>query len=341
MRIRFATSAILSALAVAAFAAPALADTTGHYIVADDAATPAVYDFTPTGTRATIASGAPLVNPENLVRLGADDYLVADKGPTGAALADGLVIRVRNGAQTVLASAQNLVNPHGLALSADRKTAFVAGRDGRIVAITIATGAQRLVATLTADLRGIAVERSGSLLVVDSSVPTRLLRVDANSGAQTTLYTGQVPASDLRSVLVMPNGNIVLGDQGVTTSNGAVFTGPPTGPFAPIASGPFFAQQSVPGAMALDANGDVVIADRNNAAAGGGPGRIYKVSLKGALTPIVTDASALLNEPGGLAIVPPKCGGKDTLIPGKGRDKVISGPGRDTLKCSPLDPRCG
>lgn len=343
MKLRTVASAVASILAAAALSAPsALADTPGHYIVADDTgATGSVFSFTPAGARTPIASGAPLVNPEGLARVGADDYLVAEKGV--GVPADGSVIRVRKGAQSVLASGGNLFDPHALALSADRKTAFVAGRDGRIVAITIATGTQRLVANLApADLRGIAVERTGSLLVADSSVPTLLRRVDPNSGVATTVYTGPTPASDLRSVLVMPNNNIVMGDQGLApaTPIGGLVTGPANGPFTPIAGGAFFAGNSVPGALALDTGGNVVVVDRNGP--GTAPGRIYKVSLAGVLTPVVTDTAALLVEPGGLAIVPPKCGGKFATIvgtPGKdklpgtnGPDVIVALGGKDTVK---------
>jgi hypothetical protein len=343
MRIRTTLTAASCALAMGALgASTATADTVGSYIVADDlgATGAAVYSFTPAGARTTIAVGAPLVNPEGLARVGADDYLVADKGE--AVPADGSVIRIRKGVQSVLATGGNLFDPHGIALSADRKTAFVAGRDGRIVAITIATGAQRLVANLApGDLRGIAVERTGSLLVADQEAPTTLRRVDPNSGAATTLYTGPTPASDLRSVLVMPNTNIVMGDQGVApTPNGGLVTGPAAGPFTSIAGGAFFAGSSVPGALALDTGGNVVVVDRNGPATA--PGRIYKVSLTGVLTPIVSDASALLVEPGGLAIVPPKCGGKFATIvgtPGKdilpgtnGPDVIVALGGKDTVK---------
>lgn len=345
MRIRAVLTATASALAVGAMAtATASADTVGNYIVADDTgASGSVFSFTPAGARTTITSGPPLMSPEGLVRLGADDYLVADKAAGVAS--DGSVIRVRNGVQSVLANGTNLSDPHAIALSADRKTAYTAGRDGRIVAITIATGQQRLVTTIaTADFRGIAVERTGTLLVADSgpaAAPTVLRRVDPNTGAATIVYTGPTPASDLRSVLVMPNNNIVLGDQGVApTPNGGLLTGPANGPFTSIAGGAFFAGTSVPGALALDTGGNVVVADRNGPATA--PGRIYKVSLTGTLTPIVTDTAALLVEPGGLAIVPPKCGGKFATIvgtPGKdklpgtnGPDVIVALGGKDTVK---------
>ena len=333
------------AVSALALAPTASADVSGNYIVVDDAAPGTLYSFTPAGTRTTIATGGSLTGAEGVARLAADDYLVAAKGPLNNATPDGAVVRVRNGVQSVLATGGNLINPHAIALSNDRKTAFTAGRDGRIVAITIATGAQRLVAGPggnLADLRGIAVEQNGQLVVADTGATTHLVRVDPNSGLQTPLITG-APLADARSVMVRPNGDLIVGDQGPGAGNGAIFSVDlPAITTTSIAGGSFFAQQSVPGGIALDTRGDLIVSDRNDTTPGGGNGRLYRVSLAGAITEIIPASSGLLLEASGLAIVPPKCGGKFATIvgtPGKdnlagtnGPDVIVALGGKDTLK---------
>lgn len=346
MRLRGILTATATVATTVLLTAPiASADNPGDFIVTDLVPNAdAVYKFTPQGARTTIATGGSIQNPEGLVRLGPDDYLVADKGLTGGALADGLVIRIRNGVQSVVATGGQLKEPHAITLSPDRKTIFTAGRDGSVVAITLATGAQRLVAPAGAilqDLRGIVVEPSGSLLVVnDSAAAAKLIRVDSATGAATTLIPG-APLVGPRSIYQRVNGDLLIGDTGGAGNGLIVSVDMPSLAATTVSTGAFYAGNSVPGALAVDTTGKIIVADRNNPASAFG--RIYSVNpLGGATTEIVTPASGLLLEGAGLAIVPPKCGGKSaTLVgtPGKdnlkgtaGADVITGLGGKDTLK---------
>lgn len=348
MSLRERLITVIGTVAAAAMivAPSAGADTPGHYVVTD-LATDSVYSFTPAGARTTITIGGNLANPEGIVRLSSNDYLLADKGPLGGPAVDGRVVRVTAGVQSLVASANLLIEPHAIALSADRKTAFTGSRNGAIVAVTIATGAQRLVApaggNLT-DVRGIAVEGSGNLLVVNSGAAAntpRLLRVDPNTGAQTALLTGP-PLTDPRAILVRPNGDVVIGDQGDPGDGfilGVYFL--PSIYTHIFSAGAFWADNSVPGALALDTTGRIVGADRNT---GGGNtnGRLFAVKPGGVASDIVPAAGGLLSEPSGLAIVPPKCGskfativgtpGRDTLLGTNGPDVIAAIGGADTVK---------
>jgi sugar lactone lactonase YvrE len=336
-------------------ASTAAADTPGDFIVTDFVnATPgadAVYSFTPAGARTTITSGGNLGAVEGIVRVGSNDYIVADQGPTNTAVADGKVVRIKNGVQTLLGSGNLLLNPHAVALSRDRKLLYVGERGntntavpGRIVEITIATGAQRLISGPTAsisDVRGIAVENTGKLLVVNADAPGTLLRVDPATGAATALLSGP-PIGDPRGILLRPNGDVVIGDNSGTTSS-LINVDLPAATATTFSGGAFYAGSSIPGALALDISGNVVVADRNSSAPGmTGAGRLFRVSPAAAITEVVTPASALLFEANGLAVVPPKCGkkfativgspGKDVLPGTNGPDVVVALGGKDTVK---------
>lgn len=343
LRARLSTAAAIGIGALAALAPAAGADTPGHYIVADSGGTSTkIYDYAPSGTRTTITSGGELTFVEGLARLGADDYLIADKNTTGAT-ANGEIIRVRSGTQTVLASANLLKDPHGIAISYDRKFVYTASRTGEVVETTIATGSQRLVAPAggnLVDLRGIAVERDGSLLVVSTGATDRLVRIDPATGAQEPLLTGP-PLIDPRAVMVRPDGDLVLGDQGGAGDGFILGVDLPAVTPSVISGGTFYANTSVPGALALDTQGRIIGADRNT---GGGNtfGRLFAVSTAGTPSDIVPATTQQLIEPSGLAIVPPKCGGqfativgtpgKDTLPGTNGADVIAALGGKDTVK---------
>jgi Ca2+-binding RTX toxin-like protein len=332
MKIKVLVSALASALVAVGLVAPAAsADTPGNYIVTDFAgpAPDAVYNFTPAGARTTIASGG-LLNDgvEGIVRVGSDDYIVANQGPTNGATADGKVVRITNGAQTLLGQGNLLINPHAVALSRDRKLLYVGERSpGRIVEINIATGAQRLVtgptATIT-DIRALAVENSGALLGLNSDPPGALVRVDPATGAATTLLTGP-PLAQPRGIALRPNGDVVIGDNGGAGDGGLFNVDLPAAGATLFSGGTFYGGSSVPGALAFDVAGNVVVADRNGntGGMGGSQGRLYRVSPAGAITEVVTSASAQLDEANGVVVVPPKCGGKSATIVGT--------PGKDTL----------
>jgi Ca2+-binding RTX toxin-like protein len=330
MKLRVLASALASALTIAGLMAPAAtADTPGDYIVTDFAApgTDTVYSFTPGGVRTTITTGGNLTGVEGIVRVGSNDYIVADQGPTNGATADGRVVRIVNGAQTLLGNGNLLINPHGVALSRDRKLLYVAERTpGRIVEITIGTGAQRLVASgggIT-DLRGIGVETSGNLLVVNSTPGPALIRVNPVTGAQTPLLTG-APLVDPRGIVVRPSGGVVIGDNGGAGTGSLINVDLPAATATTLSGGSFYGGASVPGALAFDTAANIVVADRNNntGGMGGSAGRLFRVSPAGAITEVVTGASGQLSEANGVVVVPPKCGGKFSTI--------VGSPGKDTL----------
>jgi sugar lactone lactonase YvrE len=336
---------LVSAMVVLASAGVARADTPGNLVVVEDFAPFALFSYSPAGVRlAAITTGGNLAGPEGVVRLGTDDYLIADKG--AGAGANGKVIRVTNGVQSVVSAGGLLIDPHGIALSPDRKTAYTTGRDGSIVAVTIAGGAQRLLKPNNAadDIRGVAVTPTGDLIVINTraaALGSQVLRVSPATGAQTVIASGP-PLVDPRSILLKPNGDLIVGDTG-GAADAYLLRIDPAGTKSVIAAGPQFAGTGnvVPGGLALETSGSIVFSDRNNPAPGG-LGRLLRLDPNGALTVFVPPAAGQLSEPSGIAVVPPKCKGKfatiygtdaaETLIGTPGPDVIVAGGGKDVVK---------
>jgi len=333
-------------MVVLASAGVARADTPGNLVVVEDGAPVSLFSYSPAGARlGTITAGGNLTSPEGVVRLGADDYLIADKG-VGAG-ANGKVIRVTNSVQSVVSTGGLLIDPHGIALSPDRKTAYTTGRDGSIVAVTVAGGAQRLLkgTSATDDIRGVAVTPTGELIVIDSrslALGSQVLRVNPVTGTLTPIVTGS-PLVDPRSILLKPDGDLIIGDTGGAGDAFVLRIDLPGLAASVIAGGSQFAGAGnvVPGGLALETSGAIVVSDRNNPLPGG-LGRLLRLDPAGVLSVFVPPVAGQLSEPSGVAVVPPKCKGKFATIYGTdaaerltgtaGPDVIVAGGGKDVLK---------
>ena len=139
-----------------------------------------------------------LVNPRGIAREAGGALLVVDLvDPSaqsgGLPIIDGRIIRIdrATGAQTVLGTGGELLNPTGIAVSVDGRV-FVADQNGpelpdqfgRVLEIDPMDGTQTTLAEgdLLEQPRGIAVLDTGDLVVVDAV--GKLVRIDSSSGAQ-------------------------------------------------------------------------------------------------------------------------------------------------------------
>jgi sugar lactone lactonase YvrE len=289
------------------------------------------------GAQTIISQAGSFVEPEDVVILANGNLLVADKGENGqpALTTNGLLIRVNaaTGAQTVVTSAGNLINPTALTV-APNGLVFIADRgptsgppqnaDGRVVQVDPKTGAQVLVATggLLQEPRGIAVSpKDGSLFVSDVG-DDQLVRI--TNGQQTAISTG-APLTTPQHMTLDPAGSLWLADTGtifkVPTPNG-----PPTA---------FAANTTLSGAAAIgrELSGSLVTASRGT-------------SLVRTTTQTVSSAFSVggsFRELTGISVAQ-SCGGsvanpvfvgtpgKDKMVGTSSADVFVGGKGKDTIK---------
>jgi sugar lactone lactonase YvrE len=122
----------------------------------------------------------------------AGDIILAERD---AATGDSRIVRISGGSRETIANASNgIALPLGLAAdggglwASDKGTGTILqlGADGALLA------QPRVVATGLAAPAAIAVDRDGSLLVIETAIG-RLSRVDPATGHRTTLFTGLTP----------------------------------------------------------------------------------------------------------------------------------------------------
>jgi sugar lactone lactonase YvrE len=209
------------------------------------------------------------------------------------------------GARTTVAGGE-LVEPDGMARAPDGDilvtdlTAF--GGGGGVFRVDPATGAVTAVSANGApaggpafsDPVGVAVEADGDILVADDGGfggAGGVIRVDPATGARTALSANGAPPggpdfADPSGLAVEANGDILVADENAFGGTGGVIrVDPATGarttvsangapPGGPVFSGPF--------GIALEADGDILVADY--AAFGGGGGVIRVDPATGART---------------------------------------------------------
>ena len=201
------------------------------------------------GAPELLAAGAPLRDPWAVAVAGDGTLLVVDEG------AEALFSVPPTGRVETVANGDGLQDPVGIALAPDGQ-AYVSDRQrDAVLRVDLETGAVAIVAPL-ANAGGLAMERSGKLLVADG---VALRRVDPATGAVTTLAHGG-PLDEPRDVAVAQDGTAyVAGDRQV------VRVDPASGVRTVVASG---APLSEPSAIDIEPDGDLVVADRS--ADGGG-----------------------------------------------------------------------
>lgn len=125
---------------------------------------------------------------------------------------------------------------------------------------------------------GVAVEADGNLVVTDydtgGSTRERVFRVDPDTGARTILADNTTPSLDgeqlqsLEGLAIAPDGTIYVGDANAYDGGGGVFrVDPVTGTRSMVSNNDSPAVGAVPdfenpSAIAIDGNGDLLVADR-------------------------------------------------------------------------------
>jgi Ca2+-binding RTX toxin-like protein len=257
-----------------------------------------------TGAQTLVASGPPLSAPLGLAREPSGSLIVADDSATSLDPVGGLIrVNPSDGSKQPVSSNQ------------------ISGPD------------------LFADPYGVAVERSGRLLVADlESGPGgtgAIIAVDPNTGQQSLVTNNDVSGPDLlkepAGVLVRPDGRLLVFDYNSgSPPTGAVLNLDASGQLSVFSnndvSGPDLF--SDPHRGALDLNGRLLVADFS---AEGGPGAVIGVDSAGQQSLVASNASAgpdVFKDPTAVLVVPPKCGG---LYP-----TIVGTPGKDSLKGTPF-----
>jgi Ca2+-binding RTX toxin-like protein len=311
-------------------------DSQGNLLVVDQDADPAglggdtgaVFRFAPGSPPAALATSSLFGDPVGIAIDPQGNVVLADSatGPAGDA---GAVFRFAPGSP-----------PGTLAIGPplDRPTAVAFDALGNIV-----------VADLNADPAGFGGDTGA------------VFRFTPGSPPGTLAATPEFRAPE--GVAVDVQGNVLVGDSNarpfgpVGGNVGAIFRFAPGNPPQILAASTDF---SDPSDVAIDAQGNVVVADyaADPGGFGGDAGAIFRFAPGS--PPSVLAASPLFKAPQGVAVVPPRCGGRfativgdaagnllrgtqfadviaagasrDRVLAGKGNDIVCGGPGKDVLK---------
>ena len=246
--------------------------------------------------------------------------LVADMGayadgPDPAA--DGAIVRVDplTGAQSLVARGGRLVDPAGLALAADGSILVVDnvgfGGAPELLRIDPTSGAQNVVSAgdKLCYPFGIAVEPSGSVLVTDFGSPPgqsgtcpanlgQVLRVNPDTGAQSTLAVGGTLLRNPFGIAVAPDGGVLVVNQ--TGGAAAVMSVHPLNGHQQVVSGNGPADAFVvPQRIALSPDGEPIVSDFELNDSEGG---LVRVEVPGGAQSILRQGE-LFNNPLGVAVV--------------------------------------
>jgi Ca2+-binding RTX toxin-like protein len=255
------------------------------------------------------------------------------------------------------------VAPSGALMVAD---AGAAGGGGAVIAVDPTSGQQALVSSNAisaldyfVDPFGIAVERSGAVLIADPETPApvsgtegAIVAVDPLNGAQRLVTSNDGSQSDLfsdpRGIAIETPGTLLTANTAADPmATGVVLVSRFSGQQYGLATDGNFTQ---PTGITMDLDGRALVAD---AAAFGGNGGLIRVdTVTGGMT-TVTGASpgGLFVDPSGVSVVPPTCQGRyatisgtasaDALtgttgpdvIAGRGGDDIVNGEGGADLIC--------
>lgn len=233
------------------------------------------------------------------------DILVADQGLGSPGLLDGAVIRVDpvTGAQTVITSGVNLLNPGGVAVEPEGTILVMdAGEfrsdDAKLVRVVPESGAQSVLSSGDNfnDAVGIAVTPSGRIFVAEPGVggaaDGKIIEVDPTTGAQIVIATG----IDFWGVSIASDGELWITDNGADSFAGVLYRLDPDGglPQAVSSGGDFGFLRGI----AEDSNGQVLVADRD---AFGGAGAVFRVNPSDGIQFTLSTGSPL-NDPVDVAV---------------------------------------
>jgi sugar lactone lactonase YvrE len=212
-----------------------------------------------TGAQTPVASGGSLTTPRQLTIDGSGDLLVTNIGP-GSNNDDAVssIVRVDpvTGAQTVVSTCANITYPNGIAIEA---SGDIIVADALLLRVDPVNGAQTVLVPNLEGLAGIAIDEQGDLLVTIEDYFARVLRVDAETGAQTTIASSACgPIEMPLGIAVDANGALfVTSDLSeFEAERGILRVDPVTGDQSPVSTdgslGPAFE-------IAIDANGDLLV----------------------------------------------------------------------------------
>ncbi len=322
---RIAGPLIVALFAVTGTAAAAPGDPWVAYVANSSAGRAVVMRVDPaTGGIVEISRNGPqgqLFNHPYDIAVAADgSLLVADMGAYADGpdpVADGSIVRVdpATGAQSLVSRGGRLVDPAGLTLAADG-TILVIDNVGfagepELLRIDPAAGAQTVVSSgdKLCYPFGVAVERGGSILVTDFGSPPgqsgscpvnlgQVLRVNPNSGAQSTLAAGGTLLRNPFGIAVAPDGGVLVVNQ--TGGAAAVMSVHPVSGHQQVVSGNGAADAFVvPQRIALSPDGEPIVSDFELNDAEGG---LVRVQVPGGAQSILRQGE-LFNNPLGVAVV--------------------------------------
>ena len=278
-----------------------------------------------TGAQTTISSGGAFVDPVGIAIAPNGDIFVTDLNAFGGS---GGVTRVDpvTGAQTPISSGGFFVDPFGIAIEANGQLVVTDVGSPAVIRVHPITGAQTLVSSggNLSFPSGITVAPDGNLIVGDANAfgsppfntPSNsggaIFRVDPVTGAQTVISSGS-PFFDPQGVVLDAAGQILVADQNsfVGGSNGcgggagAIFrVDPATGTKTVITTGmviPTGRDFITPITLALDANGQILVADAHSPSCSG-TGAVIRVDPATGVKAIVS-TGGLFVDPVGIAIV--------------------------------------
>jgi Ca2+-binding RTX toxin-like protein len=360
-----ATAALLAAFAFAPAAASAQLSA-GDIVVADPNAFDGdggLIDVNPdTGAQAplsnnTISSQDLFRDPTSVTLIPNGTLVVADPAAFGGS---GGLIRVdpATGQQTPLSnnalSLQGLfADPVGVAVahSGDLLVtdSSASGGGGAVISVDPETGQQSLVSNnaisqtaLFVNPFGIAIERSGTILVADPDSPApvsgttgAIIAVDPGTGAQKLITDNDNSQTDLFAdplgvAIETPGTLLVANRAGDPTANGVILVNRSSGQQYGLAiDGGFVA----PSGITMDLDGRALVAD--SAAFGGGGGLIRVDPNSGVQSTVSgnpTSPDALFVDPQGLMVVPPTCLGRyPTIVGTQSADALTGTSGPDVI----------
>jgi Ca2+-binding RTX toxin-like protein len=229
--------------------------------------------------------------------------------------------------------------------------------DGGLIGVNAATGKERVLASndqpvnlgateLFENPARLAVARSGNLAVITHGVDPGVVGVNPATGKQRKLSSNSQPVNmgsseffdSPEAIDVAANGGLVVADSNAFTGGGVIRVNPATGKQSKISANDLPVNSSnmifqSPEGIATAPNGDLIVVEPSAPPTfGGATGAVIRVDpatgaerlLSSNDTPVNSGSSELLDEPYGVTVVPPRCGGRFATMYG--------GPRRETLR---------
>ncbi|MBI2906994.1 MAG: hypothetical protein HYX92_05000, partial [Chloroflexi bacterium] len=259
-----------------------------------------------TGAQTVIASGGYLDYAHAVALDAAGRIIVLQRSDSyNKPTSKGSIVRIdpATGAQSLVSSGGSFANPQGLAIDSAGNYIVADGEasgTGALIRVDPISGDQSIISSggLVRSPSGVAVDAAGSLYLTSQSnasgaLPWLVLKVNPTNGQQTTYFSGNFQVW-YGGLAIDSSGNLYIGE--IYYRNGIIKVAPGGASSTWLSSGGSFQD---PWGVALDAAGDLIVADGN----WWWEGKIIKVNrATGAQTVISTGGQ--LVDPVGVAVVP-------------------------------------